>query len=38
LFAAGSPLVAAVVWEQTGVVRAIGGLVDSGTVLSLARG
>jgi hypothetical protein len=38
LFAAGSPLVAAVVWEQTGVVRAIGGLVDSDTVLSLARG
>ena len=38
LFAAGSPLVAAVVWEQNGVVRAIGGLVDSGTVLSLAGG
>jgi hypothetical protein len=37
LFAADSPLVSAVVWEEGGVVRAIGGLLDSGTVLGLAR-
>ncbi|MGH7642621.1 MAG: hypothetical protein ACRENX_06345 [Candidatus Dormibacteria bacterium] len=38
LFAADSPLVSAVIWEQQGIVRAVGGLVDSRTVLGLARG
>lgn len=38
LFAAASPLLSAVVWEDQGMVRAVGGLLDSGTVLSLARG
>jgi len=38
LFAADSPLLSAVVWEQQGTVRAVGGLLDSGTVLGLARG
>ncbi|MGH7611623.1 MAG: hypothetical protein ACREN4_06360 [Candidatus Dormibacteria bacterium] len=38
LFAQASPLLAAVVWEHGGTLRAIGGLVDEETVLQLARG
>ncbi|MGH7609727.1 MAG: hypothetical protein ACREOD_07335 [Candidatus Dormibacteria bacterium] len=38
LFGSASPLLAAVVWEQRGTVRAVGGLLDQGTVLDLARG
>ncbi|HVB53831.1 MAG TPA: hypothetical protein VNF24_06520 [Candidatus Acidoferrales bacterium] len=38
LFGAGSQLLAAVVWEQQGTVRAVGGLLDPATVLALARG
>ncbi|MGH7704649.1 MAG: anti-sigma factor family protein [Candidatus Dormibacteria bacterium] len=38
LFAAASPLLSAVVWEQRGLVRADGGLLDSASVLKLARG
>lgn len=38
LFAADSPLLSAVIWEQQGTVRAVGGLLDSSTVLGLARG
>lgn len=38
LFAADSPLLSAVVWEEDGTVHAVGGLLDSGTVLGLARG
>jgi hypothetical protein len=38
LFASDSPILAAVVWEHQGTVRAVGGLLDSGSVLKLARG
>lgn len=33
-----SPLLAAVIWEHQGTVRAVGGLLDPATVLALARG
>jgi hypothetical protein len=38
LFDADSPLLSAVVWEEHGTIRVVGGLLDSGTVLGLARG
>ncbi|MGC1194454.1 MAG: hypothetical protein WA976_06640 [Candidatus Dormiibacterota bacterium] len=38
LFDAESPLLSAVVWEEQGTIRVVGGLLDSGTVLRLARG
>jgi len=38
LFDADSPLLSAVVWEEQGTIRVVGGLLDSGTVLGLARG
>lgn len=38
LFAADSPLISAVIWEQQGTVRVVGGLLDASTVLGLARG
>lgn len=38
LLGGSSPLLAAVIWEHQGTVRAVGGLLDPATVLALARG
>lgn len=38
LFAGNSPLLSAVVWEDHGTVRAVGGLQEASAVLALARG